>query len=256
MPNDRAHSFKLITLSTVGLKYVKIQSEFLLHAMKYFVRPMEDKDIPQTLQLDSEAYPSQWPRPTYTSVKHELRNRLARYLVAVKKIEPQPSLDKNNNHKGFSGAVNYIKHLFDHDRFFGPEITRPSNEYIVGMAGFWIMVDEAHITTIATRDAYRRQGIGEWLLIAVLNKAIDLKANVVTLEVRISNKPAQELYSKYAFKHVGLRRRYYTDNGEDALIMTTEILTSEPFCSQFEKLKMSHQQRWTDLYVEMPVTGK
>jgi len=215
---------------------------------------MEDKDIPQSLQLDSEAYPAQWPRPTYTSVKHELRNRLARYMVAVKKIDPQLSMDKNDNHKGFEGVVNYIKHLFDHDRFFGPDTTRPTGEYIVGMAGFWIMVDEAHITTIATRYAYRRHGIGEWLLIAILDKAIELKANVVTLEVRVSNKPAQELYSKYTFKHVGLRRRYYTDNGEDALIMTTEMLTSKPFHSHFQKLKKSHQQRWTNLYVETPIT--
>ena len=222
--------------------------------MKYFIRPMEDKDIPQALQLDSEAYPTQWPRPTYTSVKHELRNRLARYQVAIKKTEPQPSAKKNDNHKGFQGAMQYIKHLFDHDRFFGPEIERPSNEYLIGMAGFWIMVDEAHITTIATRYAYQRRGIGEWLLISILNKAIELKANVVTLEVRISNKPAQELYSKYAFKDVGIRHHYYTDNGEDALIMTTEVLTSEPFHSHFEKLKVSHQQRWADLYVDTAVT--
>jgi len=223
--------------------------------MQYFIRPMEDKDIPQALQLDSEAYPTQWPRPTYTGIKHELRNRLARYLVAVKKIEPKPTTDKNDNHKGFWGAVNYIKHLFDHDRFFGPDKIRPSDEYVVGMAGFWIMVDEAHITTIATRYAYRRQGIGEWLLIAVLDKAMELKANVMTLEVRISNKPAQELYTKYAFKNVGVRRRYYTDNGEDALIMTTEMLTSEPFYPHFEKLKKSHQQRWANLYAKTPVTN-
>jgi len=222
--------------------------------MGYFIRRMEDKDIPQSLELDSEAYPSQWPRPTYTSVKHELRNRLARYLVAVKKIEPQPAPDnKNDNNKGFWRAVNYVKHLFDHDRFFGLATPRLTDEYIVGMAGFWIMVDEAHIITIATRYAYQRQGIGEWLLIASLDAAMELKANVITLEVRVSNKPAQELYLKYAFQHVGLRRRYYTDNGEDALIMATETLTSEPFHSHFEKLKQSHQQRWTNLYAETPI---
>ena len=221
--------------------------------MGYFIRRMEDKDIPQALELDREAYPSQWPRPTYTSVKHELRNRLAHYLVVVKKIETQPAPDKNNNHKGFWGAVNYVKHLFDHDRFFGSEIPRLTDEYILCMAGFWIMVDEAHIITIATRYAYQHQGIGEWLLIATLDTALELKANVVTLEVRVSNKPAQELYLKYAFKNVGLRRNYYTDNGEDALIMTTEILTSEPFHSHFNKLKQSHQQRWANLYVETPI---
>lgn len=222
--------------------------------MAYFIRRMEDKDIPQTLQLDREAYPTQWPRPTYTGIKHELRNRLARYVVAVKQAEPQPVPAKNNNNNGLQQALSYIKHLLDHDRFFGPEQPRPSSEYIVGMAGFWIMVDEAHITTIATREAYRRQGIGEWLLIAVIETALELKASVITLEVRASNKSAQELYQKYAFKHVGLRRHYYSDNGEDALIMTTDTFTSETFRSYLGKLKEAHRKRWTDLYTATPDT--
>jgi len=222
--------------------------------MAYLIRRMEDKDIPQVLQLDHEAYPTQWPRPTYSGIKHELRNRLARYIVAVKQAEPQSALMKNNNNSGLQQALSYVKHLFDHDRFFGPEQPQPNSEYIIGMAGFWIMVDEAHITTIATREVYRRQGIGEWLLIAVIETALELKANVITLEVRASNKQAQELYQKYAFKHVGLRRRYYTDNGEDALIMTTDTLTSDTFKSYFEKLKEAHRKRWTDLYTAMPGT--
>jgi ribosomal-protein-alanine N-acetyltransferase len=222
--------------------------------MAYFIRLMEDKDIPQTLQLDREAYPNQWPRPTYTGVKHELRNRLARYLVAIKRTEPQPAPVKNNNNNGFQQAFSYVKHLFDHDRFFGPEQPRPTTEYIVGMAGFWIMVDEAHITTLATREAYRRQGVGEWLLIAVIEMALELKASVITLEVRTSNKPAQELYQKYAFKHVGLRRRYYSDNGEDALIMTTDTLTSDTFKSYFAKLREAHRERWSNLYAATPNT--
>jgi len=222
--------------------------------MAYCIRRMEDKDIPQVLQLDREAYPTQWPRPTYSGIKHELYNRLARYIVAVKQAELQPSAIKNNNNNSLQQAFSYIKHLFDHDRFFGPEQPRPASEYVIGMAGFWIMVDEAHITTIATREAYRRQGIGEWLLIAVMEMALELKANVITLEVRASNKPAQELYQKYAFKHVGLRRRYYTDNGEDALIMTTNSLTSDTFKSYFEKLKEAHRKRWTDLYAATPDT--
>ena len=86
------------------------------------------------------------------------------------------------------------------------------------------MVDEAHITTFAVHPAWRRQRIGERLLLAFLDLAIDRRAREATLEVRLSNLPARRLYEKYGFRPVGLRPRYYSDDGEDALIMTTEPL--------------------------------
>ena len=96
---------------------------------------------------------------------------------------------------------------------------------IVGYAGIWLMVDEAHITTFAIHPEWRRRGIGERLLVAVLDVALARGAREATLEVRLSNVAARRLYEKYGFRPVGLRPRYYTDNGEDALIMTTEPLT-------------------------------
>ena len=92
------------------------------------------------------------------------------------------------------------------------------------------MVDEAHITTFAVHPAWRRQRIGERLLLAFLDLAVDRRAHEATLEVRLSNLPARRLYEKYGFRPVGLRPRYYSDNGEDALIMTTEPLTG-PRCA-------------------------
>ena len=89
------------------------------------------------------------------------------------------------------------------------------------------MVDEAHITTFAVHPAWRRQRIGERLLLAFLDIAIDRGAHEATLEVRLSNLPARRLYEKYGFRPVGLRPRYYSDDNEDALIMTTEPL-AEP----------------------------
>ncbi len=92
---------------------------------------------------------------------------------------------------------------------------------VVGFAGMWLMVDEAHITTFAVRRAWRRQGVGERLLIAMLALAEARGAREATLEVRPSNHPARRLYEKYGFALVGLRPRYYSDDNEDALIMTT-----------------------------------
>jgi ribosomal-protein-alanine acetyltransferase len=96
---------------------------------------------------------------------------------------------------------------------------------VIAYGGIWLMVDEAHITTFAVDPAWRRQGVGETLLLALLDLAVARHAREATLEVRLSNLPARRLYEKYGFRPVGLRPRYYSDNGEDALIMTTEPLT-------------------------------
>src|SRR4030066_2383865 len=129
---------------------------------------------------------------------------------------------------------------------------RLADEYLIGIAGFWVMVDEAHITTLAVRDAYRRQGIGEQLLIEIIERAAQLNANVVTLEARVSNKQAQALYQKYGFQKVGVRRAYYTDNGEDAILMTTDSLTSNTFQLYFQQLKQSYTRKWGELYLNEP----
>jgi ribosomal-protein-alanine N-acetyltransferase len=97
---------------------------------------------------------------------------------------------------------------------------------IAGFAGLWLMVDEAHITTFAIAPAWRRNHLGEWLLVAVMDAAIERRAAEATLEVRLSNLPARRLYEKFGFRPVGIRPGYYSDNNEDALIMTTEPLRS------------------------------
>jgi len=108
---------------------------------------------------------------------------------------------------------------------------------IVGFAGIWLLVDEAHITTFATRTAWRRQGIGERLLVALIDLALARGAKEATLEVRPSNIPAKRLYEKYGFKVVGVRPRYYSDNNEDALIMTTDTLDGRPMRDRLAELK-------------------
>jgi ribosomal-protein-alanine N-acetyltransferase len=96
----------------------------------------------------------------------------------------------------------------------------------VAYGGMWLMVDEAHITTFAVMPEWRRRGVGGRLLLTMMRLAIGLRARVVTLEVRLSNQPARALYAQFGFRPVGIRPRYYSDNGEDALIMTTEPLES------------------------------
>jgi ribosomal-protein-alanine N-acetyltransferase len=102
-------------------------------------------------------------------------------------------------------------------------VARAGDE-LVGFGGIWLMVDEAHVTTFAVAPSWRRRRVGESLLIALIDLAIARHAREATLEVRLSNVPARRLYEKFGFKPVGIRPRYYSDNHEDALIMTTDAL--------------------------------
>ena len=99
-------------------------------------------------------------------------------------------------------------------------------EALIGFSGFWLIADEIHIITIATHPQRRRQGLGELLLLNLLFQAYAHPANIVTLEVRRSNTVAQAIYQKYQFEEVGIRRRYYRDTGEDALLMTMPSLNA------------------------------
>ena len=110
-------------------------------------------------------------------------------------------------------------------------------DQIVGFGGIWLMVDEAHITTFAVRKTWRRQGVGERLLIALLALAEARGAREATLEVRPSNHPARRLYEKYGFALVGVRPRYYSDDNEDALIMTTDQLGGRQMRERLARLR-------------------
>jgi len=114
---------------------------------------------------------------------------------------------------------------------------------VVAYAGVWLMVDEAHITTFAVIPGWRRRGIGSALLQAVMDLAIEMGAVEGTLEVRLSNLEARRLYEKYGFRPVGVRPRYYSDNGEDALIMTTDRLDSPRMRERLDRLRMPEASR-------------
>jgi ribosomal-protein-alanine N-acetyltransferase len=96
--------------------------------------------------------------------------------------------------------------------------------HVVGILILWMIIDEAHIATLATHPDHRRQGIAEQLLVTALNKAYEEGARSALLEVRAGNVAAQALYYKYGFEAVGSRKRYYKDNNEDAILMTLKRL--------------------------------
>ncbi len=148
--------------------------------MDVYIRPMTESDIAPVSRLEAEAFPEDAPTPFH----RELENRLASYLVAC--------------------------------------CTSPaSNEtdLIIGYSGSWLVIDESHLLSIAIKAEYRGKGIGELLLVSALEDVISRGAQTMFLEVRISNTMARSLYEKHGFTRMGVRRGYYADNNEDAVVM-------------------------------------
>lgn len=114
---------------------------------------------------------------------------------------------------------------------------------VIGFAGLWLMLDEAHIVTVAVLPNERRAGYGRLLVHGLILLAKSEGMQVATLEVRESNEAARALYRRYGFYEVGLRKRYYSDNGEDAVIMTTEELDSPAFMRRFAGLEEGIEER-------------
>ncbi|KAB7704484.1 ribosomal-protein-alanine N-acetyltransferase [Bacillus aerolatus] len=94
---------------------------------------------------------------------------------------------------------------------------------LVGYCGMWLVLDESQITNIAILPEYRGKGFGERLFVCVMNAAKKRGASLMTLEVRVSNESAQNLYKKLGFQPGGIRKNYYSDNQEDALVMWVRL---------------------------------
>lgn len=152
------------------------------------IRPMLDQDLPEVRAIDQISFTMPWPASAYDYELHEN-----------------------------AGSLLWVA-----------EDSRPNGiRKIVGMVVVWLIVDEAHIATIAVLPEYRGQGIATELLKTALTEVIRVGFTIATLEVRINNIFAQNLYRRFGFEIVGARPRYYRDNNEDALIMTVKGLDSE-----------------------------
>ncbi len=219
-------------------------------AVRYQVRPMDLGDISQVMEIEEESFLNMWPAMAFKrDIQH---NRLARYLVVVEQREgaeeaaaPPAEGEPREEPVPPVGVGRWLGEL---NRLFGSEEeeVEASGEPIVGFVGVWLTLDEAHIVTIAVRESHRGRGIGELLLIAAIALATLNDQDVVTLEVRASNQAAQALYEKYGFKKVGVRHSYYSDNHEDAVIMTTDSIHAAPYRELCQRLRREHRQRCGD----------
>jgi ribosomal-protein-alanine N-acetyltransferase len=187
---------------------------------------MQVTDLEQVMQIERVAFPSPWPLSAY---RYELtQNDLSTYLVLR---ERQVSLQGRTRGTRSGPPTGFLGRVLR--RGLWGRVT----ELIVAYGGFWSILDEAHVSTIAVHPDRRGRGLGEMMLVALIDASVMRGATGVTLEVRVSNQVAQNLYAKYAFREVGLRKRYYHDNNEDALIMTLSELAGATFQAKYKALK-------------------
>ena len=215
----------------------------------YALRPAREEDVPGLCQAEREAFPKQWP-PTHFS--RELAKPHTLYLVVVRPWTAEERAQKEPEREGAAVASfgsRLLSRLGDTARSVGlgaARVNEPSAspEYVAGFVGTWFVADETHIITIGARERARRNGVADLLLIGMAEAAVRRGSLHVTLEARRSNAPALSLYRKHGFREVGVRRRYYSDNGEDAVIMTTPPIQSDAYAHMLASLARDHAARW------------
>lgn len=208
--------------------------------MRIVVDPMELEDIPQVQEVDRESYSLPWPASTYR--REIMHNSNARYLVVreVRNGEEDQGANREAEQRPRL-AIPFFRIPSKSN-----EAKRFRSRRVLGYAGMWIMVNEAHITTVALRSNWRGKGFGELLLASLVELAAEMGADRVTLEVRVSNEVARNLYRKYGFQEEGRRPRYYSDDNEDAFIMTTSNIQDAQYRRQFDSLVTELRNRLQD----------
>jgi ribosomal-protein-alanine N-acetyltransferase len=141
-------------------------------------------------------------------------------LMTVDDIEQICEIEQESFTMPWSAAAFYNE--LTHNQFAHYMVVERDGR-VIGYGGMWNVLDEAHVTNIAVRAAYRGQGIGERIMRELMHAAVYLGSRKMTLEVRVSNAVAQNLYTKLGFRAAGLRKGYYSDNQEDALIMWADL---------------------------------
>ena len=184
--------------------------------LPYRVQSMQLDDIDEVMAIEYRSFSSPWSVRAY---RYELTaNAYSQFVVVRQAMPATPATE--------------ILGLLDRLLRSPPRTVKPP---VLGHGGFWLLVDEAHISTIAVAPEWRGMGLGELVLVGLLDRAIMVQAEVATLEVRMSNRVAQNLYQKYLFHTLGVRKGYYSGNQEDALVMTTDPLRSVAFRETFQR---------------------
>jgi [ribosomal protein S18]-alanine N-acetyltransferase len=222
---------------------------------------MTQADVPDVSRMERRCFANPWPASAY---RRELQNRAQNHYVVLRELRAS-SLAGTGVEIGPSGADPADsevrrrgpvprRSLLPIGRGRQPGANGRESSSIIGFAGMWLAFDEAHITTIGVDPDQRGRGLGELLLICMFDEAIERGANWLTLEVRVTNAAAQALYRKYGFTAHGTRKRYYSDNNEDALIMWSPALGEPEYRAEVESRRAALARRLGDHLVPGSLT--
>ena len=212
---------------------------------------MTQADVPDVSRVERRCFPNPWPSSAY---RRELHNPAQNVYVVLRHLHERIGAEPNGHDASGAGTSNAAKGLprrsllpLGLGRRQEPNGSEPDT--LIGFVGMWLAFDEAHITTIGVDPAYRGRGLGELLLLSMVDAALARGARWLTLEVRVSNVAAQTLYRKYGFSVRGSRKRYYSDNNEDALIMWSDALDEPEFRANVEIRRRALEHRLGALVV-------
>jgi [ribosomal protein S18]-alanine N-acetyltransferase len=207
--------------------------------MPYVIEPMQMADVPEVSMVERECFTSPWPASAY---RRELRNPQANRYVVARWVHPSARRRPSPAWPPPGTALrDWLSRVAP--GAFPPIDPKISPYPIAGFAGLWLMVEEAHVTTIGVAPAHRGRHVGELLFLTMLDIAMEVGAAWLTLEVRVSNTVAQNLYQKYGLHVSGRRRQYYSDNGEDAYLMESEPLRSPEVREGLRRLRAQAHER-------------
>jgi ribosomal-protein-alanine N-acetyltransferase len=209
------------------------------------LEPMTQTDVPEVSRIERRCFSNPWPISAY---RRELRNLGQNFYVVLRARpfgEEEPDSHAPDDEPGANDRWGRLQRW--PSRHLGRRgAAMPSGPHLAGFAGMWNVYDEAHITTIGVDPVYRGRGFGEVLLMALFCEAIRRGATWVTLEVRVSNEVAQRLYMKYGMAVQMTRRRYYSDNGEDAYVMWSQSLRDPAYLQQINDLHEALQRKMSN----------
>lgn len=210
-------------------------------SVSVYLRRLQRDDIVEVVEIEREAFSSTWVSSPF---KRDIDNRRACYLVAC--VDPDEFVPEAAPDAKSEESQSWIAKLAGRLGLGNPapEPSSADGRSIAGYVSVWYQGDEAHIIEIAVREPLRGNGIGELLLIGSLREAREHGSRVMTLEARVSNFIAQRLYEKYSFQSVGIRKGYYSDNREDAVIMTTTPIGTDEYGRMFRQLQDTWESRW------------
>ncbi len=207
----------------------------------YRLDTMSQDDVPDVSRVERRCFANPWPASAY---RRELQNPAQNYYVVLRELRAGslagPALETSLSGPSLAERETSPRRpvprrsLLPIGRGRQPDGNGRVQSSIIGFAGMWLAFDEAHVTTIGVDPPHRGLGLGELLLLCMFDEAVERGANWLTLEVRVTNAAAQALYRKYGFTAHGTRKRYYSDNNEDALIMWSPALAEPGYRAEIE----------------------